>query len=228
MSSTCISPPFTSLFESLLNKEDLSEDEAEGSLDFLLSDCTEALISAFLVLLRPKGETYEEQGNRSSSSACGSADVLEVLGVPIDVEPQRKGWVVHKAKQLAVVEIELGENPQLATKTEDIAKGKSMKRDKKSLGVKTCVEQVGIGFMMSLNYHPAMKTFAPVRKKLGIKTVFNFLGPMLNPACVPFSVVGVYKEDMSTIFEHMTTTTSNSKFRITSVQCLGIQSICKR
>ncbi|KAK6129342.1 hypothetical protein DH2020_036915 [Rehmannia glutinosa] len=193
------------LIECLLNKEDLNEEEAEGSLDFLLSHGNEALISAFLVLLRAKGETYEEivglardmikcckkveglenavdivgtggdgantvnistgaailaaacgakvakQGNRSSSSACGSADVLEALGVAIDVEPE---------------------------------------------GVKTCLEEVGIGFMMSPNYHPAMKTFAPVRRKLRIKTVFNILGPMLNPARVPFSVVGVYKEGM--------------------------------
>ncbi|KAL0377410.1 UNVERIFIED_CONTAM: Anthranilate phosphoribosyltransferase, chloroplastic [Sesamum radiatum] len=193
------------LIECLLKKEDLTEEEAEGSLDFLLSDGSQALISAFLVLLRAKGETYEEivglaramikcckkveglenavdivgtggdgantvnistgaailaaacgakvakQGNRSSSSACGSADVLEALGVAIDIEPE---------------------------------------------GVKTCVEEVGIGFMMSPNYHPAMKTFAPVRRKLGVKTVFNILGPMLNPARVPFSVVGVYKEDM--------------------------------
>lgn len=58
------------------------------------------------------------------------------------------------------------------------------------------MEEVGIGFMISPNYHPAMKTFAPVRRKLGVKTVFNTLGPMLNPACVPFSVVGVYRADM--------------------------------
>ncbi|XP_011098449.1 anthranilate phosphoribosyltransferase, chloroplastic isoform X1 [Sesamum indicum] len=193
------------LIECLLKKEDLTEEEAEGSLDFLLSEGSQALISAFLVLLRAKGETYEEivglaramikcckkveglenavdivgtggdgantvnistgaailaaacgakvakQGNRSSSSACGSADVLEALGVAIGLEPE---------------------------------------------GVKRCVEEVGIGFMMSPNYHPAMKTFAPVRRKLGVKTVFNILGPMLNPARVPFSVVGVYKEDM--------------------------------
>ncbi|KAL6551475.1 DNA topoisomerase 2-associated protein pat1 [Orobanche gracilis] len=194
------------LFECLLNKEDLSEEEAEGSLDFLLTDGSEALISAFLVLLRAKGETYEEivglaramikcckkvevlengvdivgtggdgantvnistgaailaaacgakvakqQGNRSSSSACGSADVLEALGVAIDDDPQ---------------------------------------------GVKTCVDKVGIGFMMSPNYHPAMRIFAPVRKKLGVKTAFNILVPMLSPARVSFSVVGVYKDDM--------------------------------
>ncbi|XP_058188204.1 anthranilate phosphoribosyltransferase, chloroplastic-like isoform X1 [Rhododendron vialii] len=193
------------LIERLLNHEDMTEEEAEASLNFLLSDGSETLISAFLVLLRAKGETYEEivglaramfkccrkveeihnavdivgtggdgantvnistgaailaaacgakvakQGNRSSSSACGSADVLEALGVVIDLEPE---------------------------------------------GVKKCVQEVGIGFMMSPKYHPAMKIVAPVRRVLRVKTVFNILGPMLNPARVPFAVVGVYKEDM--------------------------------
>ncbi|XP_043724335.1 anthranilate phosphoribosyltransferase, chloroplastic-like [Telopea speciosissima] len=196
---------FKELIESLISKVDLSEDEAEASLEFLLNDTNEALISAFLVLLRAKGETFEEivglaramikhslkvqnigdavdivgtggdgantvnistgasilaaasgvrvakQGNRSSSSACGSADVLETLGVVIDLEPQ---------------------------------------------GVERCVKEAGIGFMMAPKYHPAMKIVGPVRKKLKVKTVFNILGPMLNPARVPFAVVGVYKEDL--------------------------------
>lgn len=58
------------------------------------------------------------------------------------------------------------------------------------------MQEVGIGFMMSPKYHPAMKIVAPVRRVLRVKTVFNILGPMLNPARVPFAVVGVYKEDM--------------------------------
>lgn len=201
-------PPITSfnkLIESLIDRVDLSESEAEASLEFLLNDTNEALISAFLVLLRAKGETYEEvvglaramlnhsvkveglvdavdivgtggdgantvnistgasilaaacgakvakQGNRSSSSACGSADVLEALGVAIDLGPE---------------------------------------------GVKRCLNEGGIGFMMAPRYHPAMKIVGPVRKKLKVKTVFNILGPMLNPARVPFAVVGVYKEDL--------------------------------
>ncbi|XP_062030494.1 anthranilate phosphoribosyltransferase, chloroplastic-like [Rosa rugosa] len=201
-------PPLTSfnkLIESLIDKVDLSESEAEASLEFLLSDANEALISAFLVLLRAKGETYEEivglakamikhslkieglddavdivgtggdgantvnistgasilaaacgakvakQGNRSSSSACGSADVLEALGIIIDLDPE---------------------------------------------GVARCVNEVGIGFMMAPKYHPAMNVVRPVRKKLKVKTVFNILGPMLNPARVPFAVVGVYKEEL--------------------------------
>ncbi|GJU78016.1 anthranilate phosphoribosyltransferase, chloroplastic [Tanacetum coccineum] len=195
------------VMEKLLDCVDLSEEEAETSLEMLLGEGSQALISAFLVLLRAKGETFEEivglsramikccrkvegienavdivgtggdgantvnistgaailaaacgvkvakQGNRSSSSACGSADVLEALGVNIYLEPK---------------------------------------------GVRKCLKEVGIGFMMSPNYHPSMKIVAPVRKKLGVKTVFNILGPMLNPARVPFAVVGVYKEDMVT------------------------------
>ncbi|KAL3352318.1 hypothetical protein AABB24_020386 [Solanum stoloniferum] len=193
------------LMERLLNKEDLNEAEAEASLDFLLKDGSEALISAFLVLLRAKGETFREvvglarsminccrkveglndcvdivgtggdgantvnistgaailaaacgakvakQGDRSSSSSCGSADVLEALGVAIELNPE---------------------------------------------GVKKCVEEVGIGFMMSPYYHPAMRIVTPVRRKLRVKTIFNILGPLLNPAWVPFAVVGVYKQDI--------------------------------
>ncbi|CAN1347758.1 Anthranilate phosphoribosyltransferase, chloroplastic [Linum perenne] len=133
---------FNEVIESLINGVDLTESEAEASLNFLLGDASEALISAFLVLMRAKGETFEEivglakamlshaqkveglddavdivgtggdgantvnistgasilaaacgakvakQGNRSSSSACGSADVLEALGVVIDLDPE--------------------------------------------------------------------------------------------------------------------------------------------
>ena len=92
-----------------------------------------------------------QQGNRSSSSACGSADVLEALGVVIDLGPE---------------------------------------------GIKRCVEESGIAFMMSPMYHPAMKIVGPVRKKLKIKTVFNVLGPMLNPARVSYAVVGVYHKNL--------------------------------
>ncbi|KAG6537989.1 hypothetical protein ZIOFF_003092 [Zingiber officinale] len=196
---------FNEVIESLVDRIDLSEEEAEACLKLLLNEANEALISAFLVLLRAKGETFQEivglaramiecavkvngigdavdivgtggdgantvnistgasiltaaaglkvakQGNRSSSSACGSADVLEALGVNIQLGPEE---------------------------------------------VKCCVKEAGIGFMMSPLYHPAMKIVGPVRKKLKVKTVFNILGPMLNPARVPCTVVGVYHEDI--------------------------------
>ncbi|KAJ4981506.1 hypothetical protein NE237_032343 [Protea cynaroides] len=203
--STFLTASITELIDSLINGVDLSEEEAEAFLNSVLNEANHTLISAFLVLLRAKGETFQEivglaraminccrrvegigdavdivgtggdgantvnistgasilaaasgakvakQGNRSSSSACGSADVLEALGVAIDLNPE---------------------------------------------GVKRCIQEVGIGFMMSPEYHPAMKVIAPVRRKLKVKTVFNILGPMLNPARVPFTVVGVYNENL--------------------------------
>lgn len=54
--------------------------------------------------------------------------------------------------------------------------------------------------MMSPTYHPAMKVVRPIRKQLKVKTVFNILGPMLNPARVPYAVVGVYSEDIVSFF----------------------------
>ncbi|XP_066384258.1 anthranilate phosphoribosyltransferase, chloroplastic-like [Miscanthus floridulus] len=198
---------FDKVLEALIGGTDFSEEDAEATLRLLLDEKDEARISAFLVLLRAKGETYEEivglakamlsccvrvdglddavdivgtggdgadtvnistgstilaaaagakvakQGSRASSSACGSADVLEALGVNIELGPE---------------------------------------------GIKRCVNEVGVGFMMSANYHPAMKIVRPVRKKLKIKTVFNILGPLLNPARVPHAVIGVYHENIVT------------------------------
>ncbi|XP_042478968.1 anthranilate phosphoribosyltransferase, chloroplastic-like isoform X4 [Macadamia integrifolia] len=203
--STSSTASITESIDSLINGVDLSEEEAEDFLNYVLNEANDTLISAFLVLLRAKGETFQEivglaraminccrrvegigdvvdivgtggdgantinistgasilaaasgarvakQGNRSSSSSCGSADVLEALGVAIDLNPE---------------------------------------------GVKRCIQEVGIGFMLSPKYHPAMKVVAPVRKKLEVKTVFNILGPLLNPARVPFTVVGVYDDHM--------------------------------
>ncbi|KAJ3682060.1 hypothetical protein LUZ60_014633 [Juncus effusus] len=204
-SYTAISPSssFEELIESLINRLDLMEGEAEASLDLLLKEGNEVLISAFLVLLRAKGETFEEivglsrammkccvkvqglddavdivgtggdgantvnistgaailaaaagakiakQGSRASSSACGSADVLEALGVNIQLGPEE---------------------------------------------VKRCVKEARIGFMMGPNYHPAMRIVRHLRKKLKVKTIFNIIGPLLNPARVPFAVIGVYNE----------------------------------
>ncbi|TVU48542.1 hypothetical protein EJB05_08183 [Eragrostis curvula] len=205
---------FDKVLEALIGGADFSEEEAEATLRLLLEEKDEARIAAFLVLLRAKGETYEEivglakamlsccvlvdglddavdivgtggdgadtvnistgatilaaaagakvakQGSRASSSACGSADVLEALGVNIELGPE---WS--------------------ATTYTDLPR---------------CVNEVGVGFMMSANYHPAMKIVRPVRKNLKIKTVFNILGPLLNPARVPHAVIGVYHEDIVT------------------------------
>ncbi len=62
--------------------------------------------------------------------------------------------------------------------------------------IATCIEQTGIGFMFAPNHHPAMKNVAPVRKELGIKTIFNILGPLTNPASAPNILMGVFHPDL--------------------------------
>ncbi len=92
------------------------------------------------------GTAVAKHGNRAASSACGSADLLEALGVRIELGPD---------------------------------------------AVARCVDEVGIGFMFAPRYHPAMRHAAPIRRELGIRTVFNVLGPLANPAGVRRLLLGV-------------------------------------
>jgi len=187
--------------EQILAGEDLSRELARAALVEILEGETEsAVIAAFLTALRAKGESIAEtaglveamlemavsvpldgplldtcgtggdrsgsvnistmagfvcaaagvrvakHGNRSASSQCGSADVLEALGAEIVLSPE---------------------------------------------GVAACVEETGIGFMFAPTFHPALKHVMPVRRALKIRTIFNVLGPLANPARATHQLVGV-------------------------------------
>lgn len=93
------------------------------------------------------GVKVAKHGNRSVSSRCGSADVLEALGVNIHMPPDR---------------------------------------------LAECLDKVGMAFLFAQKLHPAMKNVAPIRKELGIETIFNVLGPLTNPACPTHQMMGVY------------------------------------
>ncbi len=97
------------------------------------------------------GATVAKHGNRGVSSKSGSADVLEALGVRIDLQ-----------------------SPQVAE----------------------CIQAVGMGFMFAPNHHPAMKNVAPVRREMGVRTIFNILGPLTNPAGAPNTLMGVFHPDL--------------------------------
>lgn len=101
------------------------------------------------------GVTIAKHGNRSISSASGSADLLEALGVNISLKPE---------------------------------------------GVARCIDEVGIGFMFAPSLHPAMKYVTPTRRAIGIRTVFNMLGPLVNPAGAKAQIIGVYEEGLTEIF----------------------------
>jgi anthranilate phosphoribosyltransferase len=196
----------------LTRRESLTEEEAEAVLASVLAgEATPAQVAAFLVLLHAKGETIDEvtglaramvaasvpltleagpdqvvdlvgtggdrlssinvttlaslvvagcgvpvckHGGRSASSSVGSADVLEALGVAIEIGP---------------------------------------------VGVARCVAEAGIGFCFAQRFHPAMRYVGPVRKELGVPTIFNFLGPLANPARTRHQLVGVNDPKMATI-----------------------------
>ena len=93
------------------------------------------------------GIAVAKHGNRASSGTCGSADVLESLGVKVNLGPER---------------------------------------------IAACIETVGIGFLFAPAHHPAMKQVGPTRKEIGIRTIFNLVGPLTNPASATRQVMGVY------------------------------------
>lgn len=191
----------TKAIERLVSGECLSFDEASSTMEEIMTGgATPAQIGAFVAALRAKGETVDEiaglasvmrekavpvpvdypvvdtcgtggdnsssinistaaafvvagaglpvakHGNRSMTSRCGSADVLEALGVRIDLPAE---------------------------------------------GVLRCLDEVGMGFMFAPTFHPAMRHAAGPRREIGIRTVFNVLGPLTNPARSPYQVVGV-------------------------------------
>jgi anthranilate phosphoribosyltransferase len=107
--------------------------------------------TASMFVVAAAGARVAKHGNRSVSSSSGSADVLEALGVAIDLAP------AHVAQS---------------------------------------IESTGIGFMFAPNHHPAMKAVAPVRREMGVRTLFNILGPLTNPAGAPNILMGVFHPDL--------------------------------
>jgi len=128
----------------------LDEDSATRALDTCGTGGDNAgtfnVSTATGILAAAAGARVAKHGNRSATSRCGSADVLEALGMKID----------------------LGPDP-----------------------LARCIQESGFGFMFAPAYHPAMKHVGPTRREIGIRTVFNILGPLTNPARTPYQVLGV-------------------------------------
>jgi anthranilate phosphoribosyltransferase len=103
------------------------------------------------------GVTVAKHGNRSVSSKCGSADVLEALGVRLDVDPEL---------------------------------------------VEEAVEDIGIGFLFAPLYHSAMRFAMTARKEVGLRSIFNMLGPLTNPAGANCQIIGVYAPELTEMFAH--------------------------
>lgn len=116
----------------------------DGANSFNISTTSALVIAA-------GGVPVAKHGNRAASSKSGAADVLEALGVKINVSPEKSAAMLKK---------------------------------------------IGICFLFAQNYHIAMKYVAPIRKELGIRTIFNILGPLSNPAGANMELMGVYEETL--------------------------------
>ncbi len=101
------------------------------------------------------GVKVAKHGNRSVSSACGSADLMQALGIKLELPPAKIG---------------------------------------------ECIERVGMSFLFAPFFHRAMKYAAPVRKELGVRTIFNLLGPLTNPVMAPAQLIGVFAPELTEIF----------------------------
>lgn len=188
----------------LAKKEDLTYDEAEKVMDEIMSgEATPVQMSAYLTALSLKGETIDE----ITASASGmrahcikllhDMDVLEIVGTGGD------GSNSFNISTTASMVISAGGVP-VAKHGNRAASSKSGAADVlEALGVKITLtpersaeilEKIGICFLFAQNYHIAMKYVAPIRKELGIRTVFNILGPLSNPAGANMELMGVYDE----------------------------------
>jgi anthranilate phosphoribosyltransferase len=126
------------------NLVDIVGTGGDGSHTFNISTCAMFVAAA-------AGARVSKHGGRSVSSKSGSADVMEALGVNINLSPTQ---------------------------------------------IAQCIAEQGVGFMFAPNHHPAMKNVAPVRREMGIKTIFNLLGPLTNPASAPNILMGVFHADL--------------------------------
>ena len=202
-------PPSRETLEKLLNRRDLSESESEDLL-YQLTDPTgsQAMAGAILAALRTKGVNADEvrgfakgmrrlarrpqispdvrgidvvgTGGDSSGSvniSTGTALLTAACGVPVLKHGNRS--VSSRAGSADVLE----------------ALGLKIPLDEKQAG--ECLAACGFTFLFAPHFHPAMKTIAPVRNALGVRTIFNILGPLMNPATPPFHLIGAFSLDIA-------------------------------
>lgn len=182
---------------------DLSSEEAEAAVSKILSIAEDDEIGAFLLALRAKGEKPEEiagfvRGMRKAANTirpkvpfrlvdtCGTGgDGLNTINVSTAaaIVTAAAGVPVAKHGNRAVTSM---------SGSSDVLEALGIKVDMAPEPVKKTIEEVGIGFMFAPVFHPAMKRVAGIRKKLGVRTVFNILGPLTNPAGAKGQIIGVF------------------------------------
>jgi len=194
----------------VLRHESLTADDASAVMHVIMEgEATPAQIAALLTALRMKGESVEEiagfarvmrakavritprcpalvdtcgtGGDRMKTFNISTAAAFVVAGAGVAVAKHGNRSVTSKSGSADVLE-ELGINLAVPPAF-----------------VEECIEQIGVGFLFAQHFHPAMKYAAPVRREIGIRTVFNVLGPLTNPAGASCQLMGVYDAELTEV-----------------------------
>ncbi len=186
--------------------EDLKKEEAKDAMSQIFKDSTDAQIGAFLAGLKVKGETVDEiagfvQGMKevARTIAPNCSPLVDTCGTGGD-----RYSTINISTAAAIVTASVGlpvakhGNYAMTSKcgSADVLAELGIKIDLQPEEVESLIDKIGIGFMLAPVFHPSMKRVVQPRRELGIRTVFNILGPLTNPANAEAQVIGVFDESL--------------------------------
>ena len=192
--------------ETVVNGRSLAFEQAAAVMEeMMIGEATTAQIAAFVTALRVKGETVDE--------IAGLATVMQAKAVPVGVASAvvdncgtgGDGFCSFNISTTAIfvvagagVKVAKHGNRAMSSRcgSADVLEALGVRIELGADAVAQCLETIGIGFMFAPNFHPAMKYAAVPRREIGIRTVFNILGPLTNPARAKFQVIGVPSKEL--------------------------------
>ena len=188
------------------NKEDLTGQEAREVMDEIMTgNATPVQMSCYLTALSLKGETITEitssaEGMRAAGTKLKhTQDVLEIVGTGGD-KSNSFNISTTSSIVIAAAGIPVAKHGNRAASSKsgaaDCLENLGVKLDVEPERNQEILEKIGICFLFAQKYHSAMRFVGPVRKELGIRTVFNILGPLTNPASANMQIMGVYSQDL--------------------------------
>ncbi|MCU0821985.1 MAG: bifunctional anthranilate synthase component II/anthranilate phosphoribosyltransferase [Spirochaetes bacterium] len=192
---------------SIIDKKDLSGDKAAQVMNEIMDGiATEAQIASFITALRLKGETVDEitacatvMREKSIKISPQAADLVDTCGTGGD-----ESGSINISTAAAIVSAGAGikiakhGNRSVSSKagSADLLEALNVNLDLGPADVARCIDEVGIGFLFAPKLHPAMRFSIGPRREIGVRTVFNILGPLTNPADAGFQIVGVYDQNL--------------------------------
>lgn len=197
----------------LIEFQNLTQQEAAEAMDIIMSgQATEAQIAEFLTALRMKGETIDEisglaLGMRAKANLVpDSKDAIDIVGTGGDLASSFNiSTTASFVIAAAGVKVAKHGNRSVSSKSgaADVLECLGVKIQSTPEQAKACLDTVGVSFLFAQSYHKSMRFVAPVRGQMGVRTVFNVLGPLTNPAQTDYIVLGVYEKKLLSVMAHV-------------------------